>query len=515
MATNKDVKRVKEVKESLSMRRTRLIAAQCAVVLTATLAFAPIGATPALARRSAEGAKAAGPLYAIKGATIHTSAGPVISNGTIVMRNGVIEDIGANVTAPADAFVIDAAGLHMYPGLIDMDNAAPLEGGDAQAGAGGGGGRGGGGGAAAPAFATLEEAERAKRTAIMRPNYMAAENLRPGTPALQALSNAGVTSVLAVPSQGIFKGQSALVNVAVPPDDPQISTIADYRGGLAVVKSPVAMHVNMAGRGGGQGYPGALLGTIAFTKQGFLDAQWQRDAEAQYQKSGARGPRPIVEPALDALKPALAKQIPVAFDVNEAREIDRALAMAAEYGLDPIVVGAAYAAERKTELAAAKARVILSLNLPGGGGGGAAAAGGGGAGGGRGGGGGTSLRIMKFQADAPKVPAVLAQANVPFAFSSGGATPANFVRNAGRVIKEGGLAADAVLRALTIDAARMAGAADRIGSLEKGKIANLVVTDGDLFDGGRVRHVFIDGRPVEVVDTPAAGANTGRGRGGR
>jgi hypothetical protein len=49
----------------------------------------------------------------------------------------------------------------------------------------------------------------------------------------------------------------------------------------------------------------------------------------------------------------------------------------------------------------------------------------------------------------------------------------------------------------------MAGAADRIGSLEKGKIANLVVTEGDLFDGGRVRHVFIDGRPIEVVDAPA------------
>ena len=515
MTTNKDVKRVKEVKESLSMRRTRLIAVQCAVVLIATLAFAPIGASPASARRSAADPNAAAPLYAIKGATIHTAAGPVITNGTIVMRNGVIEDVGANVTAPADAFVIDAAGLHMYPGLIDMDNAVPLEG-EAQAAAGGGGGRGGagGGGGAAPAFATLEEAERAKRTAIMRPNYMAAENLRPGTAALQALSSAGVTSVLAVPSQGIFKGQSALVNVAIPPDDPQISTIADYRGGLAVVKSPVATHVNMAGRGGGQGYPGALLGTIAFTKQGFLDAQWQRDAEAQYQKAGAKGPRPVIEPALDALKPALAKQMPVAFDVNEAREIDRALGMAAEYGLDPIVVGAAYAAERKTELAAAKARVILSLNLPGGGGGGAQAAGGG-AGGGRGGGGGTSLRIMKFQADAPKVPAALAQANVPFAFSSGGATPANFVRNAGRVIKEGGLAADAVLRALTIDAARMAGAADRIGSLEKGKIANLVVTEGDLFDGGRVRHVFIDGRPVEVVEPAAAGANTGRGRGGR
>ena len=81
----------------------------------------------------------------------------------------------------------------MYPGLIDMDNSAPLEGSDAPPAA-GGGGRGGGGGGATT-FATLEEAERAKRTAILRPNYMAADNLRPGTPALQALASAGVTFV--------------------------------------------------------------------------------------------------------------------------------------------------------------------------------------------------------------------------------------------------------------------------------------------------------------------------------
>ena len=99
----------------------------------------------------------------------------------------------------------------------------------------------------------------------------------------------------------------------------------------AVVKSPVAMHVNMAGRGGGQGYPGALLGTIAFTKQGFLDAQWQRDAEAHYTRTGAKGPRPLIEPALDALRPALARQMPVALDANQAREIDRALAIAAQF----------------------------------------------------------------------------------------------------------------------------------------------------------------------------------------
>ena len=149
------------------------------------------------------------------------------------------------------------------------------------------------------------------------------------------------------------------------------------------------------------------------------------------------------------------------------------------------------------ELQKAKARVILSLSFPGGRGGGAGAGGGGG---GRGGGGaGPSLAQLKAQQNAPKIPAALAQGNVPFAFTSDDLqTAAEFIRNAGRVVKEGGLPADAVLRALTIDAARIAGAADRIGSLEKGKVANVVVTQGDLLDGGTVRHVFIDGRPVEI-----------------
>jgi imidazolonepropionase-like amidohydrolase len=121
---------------------------------------------------------------------------------------------------------------------------------------------------------------------------------------------------------------------------------------------------------------------------------------------------------------------------------------------------------------------------------------------------------LKAQADAPKAPATLAGANIAFAFTAGGSTPSDFVRNVGRAVKEGGLSADAALRALTIDAARMAGAADRTGSIEKGKIANVIVVQGDLLDGGTVRHVFIDGHPVNI--TPAQTPATGRGgRGGR
>lgn len=485
------------------MRNVRVLVLQITAVIAAVVAFSPNGS-----------ARSAGPAYAIKGARIFIATAEPVAAGTVLLRNGVIEDVGPSITIPADAIVIDAAGMSIYPGLIDMANSAPLEagGGGAQA-AVGRGAPGGGRGAApagAPAFATLEESERAKRDLLLRPHFRAAENLEGTNAALGQLASAGVTTVLAVPSSGIFKGQSALVNVVVPPDDPQISTIAEYRRGLGVVKSPVAMHINMGGRGGGQGYPGALLGTIAFTKQGLLDAQWQREAEAQYQRLGARGTRPTVEPALEALGPALARQMPTAFDAGSGREIDRALSVAAEFGLDPIVIGASEAADRTKELAAAKARVILSINFPTGRGGGA---GGAGAGGGRGGGaGGPSLAQLKAQANAPKTPAALAQASIAFAFTSGGSSGAEFVRNAARAVKDGGLPADAALRALTIDAARLAGAADRTGSIEKGKIANVIVVEGDLFDGGRVRHVFVDGRPVDIVPEPAS---SGPGRGGR
>lgn len=438
--------------------------------------------------------------YAVRGAMIHTAAGAPITSGTVVLRNGLIEAVGASVAVPADAIAIDGSGLHVYPGLIDMANGAAIAGAEpADAGA---GGRGGGGEAQ---FDNREEAERAKRAALLRPDFLAADNLSTRGEALSALASAGVTTVLAVPGQGIFKGQSALVNVALPPDDPQISNVGDYRKGLAVIRSPVAMHIDMAGRGGGPGYPQALLGTIAFTKQGLLDAAWQREARVHYARGGP-GQRPAFEPALDALVPVLERQMPAAFDAGAAREIDRALAMAAEFNLDPIIVGASGAASRTAELATAKARVILSLNFPGGG-----QAGTGSGRGGRGGGAAPSLRQLREQADAPNTPAALAAAGVPFAFTSGGASPADFVRNAGRVVRDGGLSAEAALAALTIDAARMAGAAARTGSIETGKAATIIVTSGDLFDGGQIRHVFVDGFSVDI--TPPA--PQGGGRGGR
>jgi imidazolonepropionase-like amidohydrolase len=327
---------------------------------------------------------------------------------------------------------------------------------------------------------------------------------------MQRLASAGITSVLAVPPAGVFRGQSALINVLAPEDDPQISNIGDYRRGLVVVKSPVALHVAFGGGQGG-GYPGSLLGYISFIRQSFYDAQWQREARA-YAEKHKDAPRPVVEPVLDAMVPVLERKIPVAFEAAAEREIRRALAIAKEFNLDPIITGASEAAATADDLKAANARVIYTLNFSGAGGGG----GRGGGGGGRGGGGGEeTLNAVRARVNAPKAPAALEKAGVPYAFTSGGLQNlGDFIRNAARVVKEGNLPADTTLRALTVNAARLAGAADRLGTIEKGKIANLLVTEGDLFENARIRHVFIDGRPVEIdAPAPPQGGRGGRGGG--
>jgi imidazolonepropionase-like amidohydrolase len=116
------------------------------------------------------------------------------------------------------------------------------------------------------------------------------------------------------------------------------------------------------------------------------------------------------------------------------------------------------------------------------------------------------LSALRARANAPKTPAALDRAGVLFAFESGGLEePRDFIRHAARTVQHG-LARDAALRALTLNAATMAGVADRLGSLEPGKMANVLVTEGDLFDEKMtIRHVFVDGRPVNLDVRPPPG----------
>ena len=110
-----------------------------------------------------------------------------------------------------------------------------------------------------------------------------------------------------------------------------------------------------------------------------------------------------------------------------------------------------------------------------------------------------SLSVLRDRASAPKSPAALDKAGVLFAFESNGLSdPKDFLKNARKTVA-GGLSKDAALKALTLNAATLAGAADRLGSLDRGKIANLVVADGDIFEEKTaIKHVFVNGRRVKL-----------------
>lgn len=399
--------------------------------------------------------------YAITGARVVPVSSAPIDNATVVFANGVITAVGANVAAPAGAITIVGKGMTVYPGLIDMGSSAGLE---------------------PPAIAraenpaTTEDAERVKRDTLMRPHLRAADYVNPGAAALVRAAETGITAILATPASDGIRGQSALVLTSIGADLPQIGALADDRRSPMVVRTPVALHVGIANSpAGGDAYPNSLMGIIAFNRQAFLDAQWYQQAKTR-----------AYSPALDAMQPALAGRMPVAFRASTSRDVLRALDMAKAFKLDPIITAARQVEDVIADLKAANARVIYSMNYP------------------------TrrlslapdadeSLSVLRDRANAPKGPAVLDKAAVLFAFESAGlAETKDFLKNVQKTVANG-LSRDAAIKALTLNAATIAGAADRVGSLDKGKIANVIVTDGDLFDEKTaIKHVFINGRPVTL-----------------
>lgn len=418
-------------------------------------------------------------IYAIQGARIVPVSGSVIETGTLVVRDGLITAVGANASVPPGAQIIAGKGLTVYPGLIDMGSTSGLD---------------------MPAVPradnpqTTADVERIKADYLLRAQFRAADVVNPNAPALSRAAAAGITSILATPSGDAIRGQSALVNTALPADEPQIGSIADERKPLLVIRTPVALHVTFSERpAGGGAYPNSLMGVIAFVRQFFLDAQHYQLAQNARQAALP----PSYRPALEAMQPALAGRLPVAFRSESAREILRSLEIAKAFKLDPIITGAREADQVAADLKAANARVIVSLNFP------------------------TrpetlapdadeSLRTLRTRANAPKVPAALNAAGVMFAFESAGLSdPKDFIKNAARTVQHG-LALEQALRALTLQAATIAGAANRVGSLEVGKIANVLVTEGDLFDEKMtIKHVFVEGRPVSIDVAPPAGTRRG------
>jgi imidazolonepropionase-like amidohydrolase len=419
--------------------------------------------------------------YALTGARIVTVAGPVIERGTVVVRDGLIAAVGANVPAPPDARVIDGSGLTVYPGIIDANTTLGIPR-PTPAPAGAGGGGFGLFGQTAPSAVS----PNSPQPPGLQPELLAADIIRPGGPEIEAARNAGVTAAQTAPRGNVFLGQSAVINLSG--DSPQ----------QMIVRSPVAVYVGLSPLGQGQ-YPGSLMGVLTSVRQMLLDARRYKEANEIYERSPRGLRRPEQDKSLAALLPVLARQVPIVMQADREREIDRALDIAQEFNIQMVINGGQEADRVAARLKAQNVPVLLSLNFPR-----RTAA--------------PSpeadpepLRVLRERVEAPKTAGRLAAAGVRFAFQSGGMTAmSDYLANAARAV-ENGLSRDEAVRALTLRPAEILGVSNQLGTVEVGKIANLTVTRGDLFDRNRrVVYVFIDGRPTEVratAPTATGGAN--------
>jgi len=418
--------------------------------------------------------------YAVTNARIVTVSGDTIENGTVVVRGGLIESVGANVKAPADAEVIDGTGLTVYPGFIDaltnLGLAPTPTTGQQQR----------GGGTSGPQQASSES--NSNYPEGLRPEEEASDELKSGESQFETSRNAGFTTVLTVGRTGIFNGESAVIDLA----GDSVSAM--------IVRSPVAEHISFSTIRGE--YPGSLLGTFSALRQKMLDAQRLQEIQKLYAANPHGIKRPESDKSLEALIPIINRQIPVVFNANSEREIVRALDLAKEFNLRAIIAGGQESWKQASRLKAMDVPVLLSVNFPK-----RTAA--------------DSpeadpepMETLRLRAETPKGPARLAQAGVKFAFESDSAKNiGDFFTNAGKAV-ENGLSRDAAIRAMTLGSAEILGVNAQTGSIEQGKIANLVVVKGDLFGKDRtVKQVFVDGKLFEVKEEPKTSAN--RPNGGR
>jgi imidazolonepropionase-like amidohydrolase len=400
--------------------------------------------------------------FAIRGAKIVPVSGPPVENATIVVSRGLITAVGKDVAIPPEAWVIDGKGLIVYPGLVDSFTdvgipAAPPASGE-------GGPRG-----------SQERARGPEDRPFSTPWRSAADEASLSDKRIETWRSAGFTTVVSAPKGGIFPGQAAVLD------------LAGERAGDLVVKSPVAIPVAFQTSGGfGGGFPNSIMGVLAYVHQVWLDTEWSTRAQAAYEKNPRSAARPGYDRTEAALANALEDHALVLIPANNSVQLRRALELVDRWHVNGVLYGGQMAYEVAAEIAAKKLPVLVNLkwpeadkdadpeDKP-------------------------SLRTLQFRDRAPSSPAALAKAGVKFAFYSGGITAPKDALKAAKKSIDAGLAPETALRALTLSPAEIFGVADRLGSIENGKIANLVVADGDLFEEKtKIKMVFVDGHRFEV-----------------
>ncbi len=392
-------------------------------------------------------AQSAPSAYAIVGAKIYPVAGPPIENGTVIIREGKIAAVGRDVAVPSDAQVIDAKGLEAYPGLFDPVTEMGMN----EIGA---------------VSATVDVAELGD----YNPELVAATAVNPASAHIAVTRASGITHVVAAPAVGrsVLGGQASAMHLAGwTMDEMQIGR------SVAMVLSWPTIETRSFD-----------FSTFSFKQRPFKEVKEEYDkkvnelsdwldrarhyAQAEEKGSPAKFERDL---KLEALVPVVEGKLPVLVVASKARDIRNAVEFCGKQNLKIILAGGAEAWKVKDLLKQKSIPVIL----------------------------GPVARLPEEEDDPydrpMTAPAELAAAGVPIAFASfDTAFSRRLSQQAGNAVAYG-LSHDEALKAVTLNAAQMLGLADHVGTIEPGKVANVIVTSGDPFEPRtELRYVFIKGR---------------------
>ena len=428
----------------------QLFACLCFTIWTLAPAAVATDTTPA------EGLRTAPPRsFALVGGTVVVEPGKVLDSATIVVRDGHIESVTENGEPPAGVRVIDLSAKTVYPGFIDSyaarDITSNVDG---------------------PGYWNSKITPQARMAA----EYDADSDLN------KKLRGQGFVARLLAPRDGIIKGTSVLVSTG------------DGAAGEAVWAADVAQHMRLTVpfSRDRSGYPNSPMGAVALARQAMCDAQWYAAAQAV----AAADPsleRPDENVALATLATYLSGTRLVMVNVSNEQFAQRADRFAREFGLHIALVGSGREYRRLDEIAAARRPIVVPVDFP------------------------KPPELNSPQAIdnaslgelmhwqlAPSNPARLADAGVSILLTTDGLSDAGkFLSNLRQAI-EHGLNPDDALRALTTRPAAMFGVDDRLGTIEPGKMANLVVADGDLFTSGKAKVIetWVAGQRYESKPPP-------------
>lgn len=403
-------------------------------------------------------------VYAFKNVTLVISPTQTYENATLVIRDGLVEAAGQNITLPSDATVYDMSGKHIYPGFIDLFSHYGMP---------------------KPSRGRQSQENQQPKAANghwnekVHPQNLVMSQFKDNKKAKEQLLSAGFTAVVTQPQQGLMRGWTTLM------------LLGDGPVGHWVLSEKAGQSLDFGNRSG-RSYPGSLMGVMALFRQSFMDAKWYGTAWDRYKNAPQGQTQPESNSALAALSEAFSSNTPMVFETDSEWDVLNAVSLAKEFGMTLWVVDSGSSYRRLNDISKTSTRLILPLKFP------------------------EapevsqpeheqeiSLREMKHWYFAPQNAVMMKKAGVAFTITSNGLDKASaFLKNL-RQAASHGLTEQDVLEALTTRPAAWLGKSQSMGTLTTGSLANFFVTNGPILDKDtKVHETWVRGERHVHLATP-------------